>query len=60
MVFVYDPFDSNTPFWNNIISVKRDVKRLRKELKMKEQILNAYMVGIIDRFAIDVDSEDNM
>ena len=48
-------FEVDTPFWQNIIAIKRDIKRLRKELRVQEETLNAAMIGVVDRFTLSPD-----
>ena len=50
------PHDSDDPFWKNIATIKRDIKRLEKELKRKRDILSVYFEDVCGRFRIDSDS----
>ena len=52
-------FDTQMPFWQSVIGVKRDIKRLRKELKRKENLLHTYMQNVLDAFEVSPDISEN-
>ena len=50
--------DADIPYWRCIGNIKRDIKRLEKELKSKRQILNVYFTDICGRFNVTPDDSD--
>lgn len=51
-----DAFYPDKPFWKCVIAVKRDIKRMRKDLKRKEELLSAYFQNVVDLFDVSPDS----
>ena len=50
--------DADIPFWRCISTIKRDIKRLEKDIKRKRSLLNVYFTDVCNKFNITPDDSE--